>query len=299
MEAFFISFMYIILSALRIQTPLTIGALGGMYSEKSGVINIAIEGLMLMGAFAAVVVSYYTKNAYLGVLGAIITGMAFAYIHAVVSIKFKGNQTISGTAINIIAAALTIYLLRIIFQTEGISPNVTKLPAWGFGEFKFNPLVYCSFLLVPISWFVIYKTKFGLHLRAVGEHPQAADTMGIKVENVRYIAVVISGALSGLAGAYLSIGDGDSFVRSMTSGRGFMALAVLIIGKWHPVYIVIAAFLFGLAEAFQISISSVINIPNQFTAMIPYILTLIALAGLIGKSVTPAAIGKPYNKGER
>lgn len=299
MEAFFVSFMFIILSAIRIQTPLTIGALGGMFSEKSGVVNIAIEGLMLTGAFFAVVVSHFTGNAFLGVLGGIVAGMLLSLVHAVVSIKYKGNQTISGTAINILAASLTVYLMRLIFETEGITPPVAKLPSWGIGEFSFNPIVYLSFLLVPISWFVIYKTRFGLHIRSVGEHPHAADTMGIKVEKIRYLAVMISGALSGLAGAYLSLGDGDTFQRNMTTGRGFMALAVLIIGKWHPVYVFVAALLFGLADAFQISISTVINIPHQITAMIPYIVTLIALAGLIGKSVAPAAVGKPYNKGER
>lgn len=299
METFLVSFTFVILSAIRIQTPLTIGALGGMFSEKSGVVNIAIEGLMLTGAFMAVVVSYFTKNAFLGVLGGIAAGTALSLLHALVSIKYKGNQTISGTAINILAASLTVYFMRLIFATEGITPAVTKLPSWGIGNFSFNPVVYLSFLLVPICWFVIFKTRFGLHIRAVGEHPQAADTMGIKVEKVRYLAVMISGALSGLAGAYLSLGDGDTFQRNMTSGRGFMALAVLIIGKWHPVSIFISAFLFALADAFQISISTVINIPNQITAMIPYVMTLIVLAGLIGKSVAPAAVGKPYNKGER
>ncbi len=299
MEAFLMSVTFIFMSAIRIQTPLTIGALGGMFSEKSGVVNIAIEGLMLTGAFMAVVVSYYTNNAFLGVLGGVVAGVALSLVHAVVSIKYKGNQTISGTAINILASSMTVYLMRLIFQTEGITPPVAKLPSWGIGEFSFNPVVYLSFILVPVSWYIIFKTKFGLHIRAVGEHPQAADTMGIKVEKIRYLSVMISGALAGLAGSYLSLGDGDTFQRNMTSGRGFMALAVLIIGKWHPVSIFAAAFLFALADAFQISISTVINIPNQMTAMIPYIITLIVLAGLIGKSVAPAAVGKPYNKGER
>jgi len=299
MGAFLVSFTFILLSAIRIQTPLTIGALGGMFSEKSGVVNIAIEGLMLTGAFMAVVVSYYTQNAYLGVLGGVAAGAALSLVHALVSIRYKGNQTISGTAINILAASMTVYFMRLIFKTEGITPPVAKLPSWGVGDFSFNPVVYLSFILVPVCWYVLFKTRFGLHIRAVGEHPQAADTMGIKVEKIRYLAVMISGALAGLAGSYLSLGDGDTFQRNMTSGRGFMALAVLIIGKWHPVSIFAAAFLFALADAFQISISTVINIPGQITAMIPYVMTLIVLAGLIGKSVAPAAVGKPYNKGER
>lgn len=299
MQTFLVSLCFILLSAIRMQAPLTLGALGGMYSEKSGVVNIAIEGLMLIGSFAAVVFSYLTGNAYLGVLGAMLCSMAFAALHAVVSIRFRANQNISGTAINIIAGALTIYLLRIIFHTEGISPAVAKLPSWGVGDLSFNPIVYLSFILVPISWFVVYKTKYGLYMRAVGEHPAAADTMGIKVEKIRAISVIVSGALAGLAGACLSIGDSSSFQRNMTAGRGFMALAILIIGKWDPVKILVASLVFALADAFQISISSFINIPNQLTAMIPYIFTLIVLAGFIGKSIPPAAVGKPYVKGER
>lgn len=295
----FNSLIFIILAAIRISTPLILGALGGMFSEKSGVVNIAIEGLMLIGAFTAVVVSYFTNSAWLGVLGAICASMLFAYIHGIVSIKYQGNQTISGTAINIMAGALTIYLMRMVFDTEGLSPTVAKLPQWGFGKMQFNPIVYFAFALVGISWFVMYKTKFGIHVQAVGEHPAAADTMGIKVEKIRYIAVIISGAFAGLAGSCLSIGDGSTFLRMMTSGRGFMALAVLIIGKWNPIGIVIAAFLFGLADAFQISIAGVVNIPSQFVSMTPYLLTLLALAGFMGRSVAPSAIGKPYIKGQR
>lgn len=291
--------LFIILAAVRISAPLVLGALGGLYSEKSGVVNIAIEGLMLIGAFAAVVVSWLTGNPWLGILGAIAAGMTFALIHAVIAIRFKGNQTISGTAINMISSALTIYLMRMIFNTEGLSPSVKKLPQWGIGNFSFNPVVYFAFALVAVTWFVIYKTKLGLHIWAVGEHPAAADTIGINVEKIRYLGVVVSGALAGLAGACLSIGDGSSFQRNMTSGRGFMALAILIIGKWNPIGVLIAAFLFGLVDAFQISISSVVNIPSQFIAMIPYLVTLLALAGFMGKSVPPAASGKPYMKSSR
>lgn len=224
--------LFIILAAVRISAPLVLGALGGLYSEKSGVVNIAIEGLMLIGAFAAVVVSWLTGNPWLGILGAIAAGMTFAFIHAVIAIRFKGNQTISGTAINMISSALTIYLMRLIFNTEGLSPSVKKLPQWGIGNFSFNPVVYFAFALVAVTWFVIYKTRLGLHIWAVGKHPAAADTIGINVEKIRYLGVVVSGALAGLAGACLSIGDGSSFQRNMTSGRGFMALAILIIGKW-------------------------------------------------------------------
>ena len=293
------AFVFVVLAAVRISAPLILGALGGMFSERSGVVNIAIEGLMLVGAFFAVVVSFYTGSPWFGLLGAMIAGMIFASIHGIVSIKYQGNQTISGTAINIIAGALTVYLMRLIFDTEGLSSSVAKLPQWGVGDVAFNPVVYLAFIMVGLSWFVIYKTKFGVHVRAVGEHPAAADTMGIDVERIRYISVAVSGAFAGVAGACLSIGDGSSFLRMMTSGRGFMALAVLIIGKWHPGGILAAAFLFGLADAFQISIASVVDIPSQFVAMMPYILTLLALAGFMGRSVAPSAIGKPYVKGQR
>lgn len=291
--------IFILLAAIRIATPLILGALGGLFAERAGVLNIAIEGMMLSGAFAAVVFAHITGNPWIGLLGAMAAGGAFGLIHAVISITYQGNQTISGAAINIISAALTIYLMRLIFNTEGMVVINYSLPRWGIGNAMFNPTTYIAFVMVALTWYVIYKTKFGLHVRSVGEHPAAADTAGISVEKTRYLAVIISGMLAGIAGASLSIGEGSFFVRDMTAGRGFMALAIMIIGKWHPLGVIGGAFLFAIFEALQISIATMWNIPPQIVHMTPYVITLLVLVGFMGRFVAPSAIGKPYIKGGR
>ena len=295
----------ILLATLRIATPLILGALGGVFSEKSGVVNIALEGIMLMGAFASVVATYYTKNPWIGVIFAMLVGAVFAAIHAVVSIKYKANQVVSGTAINMLAGGVTIFMLRLLFNVEGTSPSVAKLPQWYIPgtEYSFNPIVYFALILVVVSWVVLYKTPLGLRIRTVGEHPAAADTVGINVYRVRYLAVIISGVLAGLAGAHLAIGEGTVFVRNMTAGRGFIALAAMIIGNWHPIGALGAALLFGYSEAVQITLSGITiagaKVPSQFIEMIPYVVTIIVLAGFIGKTVPPKASGVAYEKGER
>lgn len=296
-EGLMISVLFVLMASVRMATPLILGALGGMFSERSGVVNIAIEGLMLLGAFSAATISYYTGSAWIGLLAAIVVGALFAGIHALMSVQLAGDQTVSGTAINMLGASLTVYFMRVFFGSEGQTPSVPKLPSWGIGEAVFNPVTYLAVILVIVAWFVLFKTRYGLHIRAVGEHPETADTMGIRVGKVRTLAVLISGMLAGLGGAYLSIGDGSYFLRGMTSGRGFMALAILILGKWHPVGILIAALLFGMAEAVQIVLAGSVEIPSQLLGMIPYVVTLLALAGFMGKSVAPSAIGKPYVKG--
>lgn len=284
----------LLFATLRAATPLVITALGGLLSERAGVVNIALEGMMLIGAFAAVVVSYYTGNPWLGLIGSMAAGGAFAFIHALVSIKYKADQTVSGTAINILASGLTIFLLNVLFNVSGTSPQVAKLPTWG----PFNPLVYLSLILVVVVHLFIYYTPAGLRLRAIGEHPSAADTVGINVIKLRYIYVVISGMLAGISGASLSLGDLNVFVKEMTAGRGFIALAAVIFGKWTPLGALGAALLFGFADAMQMRLQG-IGIPSQFIQMIPYIFTMIALAGFVGKSTAPAASGKPYDKSER
>lgn len=294
----------ILLATLRISTPLILAALGGVFSERAGVVNIALEGMMLIGAFTAAVVSYYTHNPWLGVLGAVLAGALFAWLHAIASIKFRADQVVSGTAINILAGGLTIFLLRILFNVEGTTPQVSKLSPWSLTDLvSFNPIVYLALLAVPLSWVILYKTTFGLRLRAVGEHPQAADTVGINVYKMRYIAVLLSGVLAGLAGAHLSIGEGSVFVRYMTGGRGFIALAAMIFGKWHPVGALGASLLFGLAEAIQINLMGIqllgITVPPEFINMIPYVVTMLVLAGFVGRSTPPAADGIPYEKGHR
>ncbi|WP_018250196.1 ABC transporter permease [Orenia marismortui] len=281
-------------STLRMAIPLMVAAIGGMFSERSGVVNIALEGMMLAGAFMAIVISYFTGSAWLGLLGAVIFGGVFALIHAVVSIKYHADQVVSGVALNLLAAGGTVFLLNILFNTSGTSPSATALPYWG----PFKPTVYLGLLIVGISHYVLFYTPFGLRFRAVGEHPHAADSVGINVEKIRYICVVLSGMLAGLAGAHLSIGVLDSFREGMTAGRGFIALAALIFGKWYPFGVLGASLLFGFFQAVQIRLQG-FGVPTEFVQMIPYIFTVIALAGVIGRATPPAAAGEPFEKGKR
>lgn len=291
--------MIVLESTLRSAMPLIIAALGGVYSELSGVVNIALEGMMLTGAFLAVAVTHQTGSPYLGLLAAMAGGGALALIHAVVSVRYKANQVVSGTAINILAAGLTTLLLNKMWGEAGVSPPVTRIPdlTWPIGITPFVPL---AFLLVGLTHWFLYYTPMGLRLRAVGEHPHAADTAGVSVERMRYFGVLMSGILAGLAGAGLSIGLLSSFKEGMSNGRGFIALAAMIFGKWTPVGAMLAALLFGAAEASQTFMQALgIRIPAQFLLMAPYVLTMLALAGVVGRSTPPAADGIPYEKGER
>lgn len=303
-------------STIRAATPLILAALGGIFSERSGVVNIALEGIMLIGAFFAMMISFFGAQAGLppllsavaGAVGAIVFGFLVSMIHAVVSIRFKADQVVSGVAINILALGLTGFLLQLIFQTSGNSPSVPNLAAAPIpglaslpilGPIFFNqpPIVYIALIAVPLSAFILFRTPLGLRLRAVGEHPKAADTVGINVFQLRYLGVGLSGILAGLGGAYLSIGQLNIFTENMTNGRGFIALAAVIFGKWNPWGALGACLLFGLADAIQISLQNAgVNIPSDFLLMLPYILTLVALAGFIGRSTPPAAAGVPYEK---
>ncbi|WP_353892027.1 ABC transporter permease [Proteinivorax hydrogeniformans] len=294
-QIFSLSMMF---AGLRMATPLILASLGGILSERSGVINIALEGMILTGAFFAVWGSYTTGNPWFGVLLAIVAGMVLASIHALVSVYFKADQVVSGTAINILATGLTVYLLQILFGVSGTSPRAVRLPAWSLGTVSFNPMVYLALILVPIIWFVLYKTPWGLRIRAVGEHPQAADTVGINVNRWRFICVTLSGAFAGLAGVSIAIGEGSYFVNGMSSGRGFIALAAMIFGKWNPFGALGASLLFGFTEAIALR-ADFQYIPSQLVRTLPYIITIIVLAGFIGKARPPKAVGKPYNKGER
>ncbi len=303
-------------STIRSATPLLLAALGGIFSERSGIVNIALEGIMLTGAFFAMLFSYMGNqwglpdwaSAWLGVLAAVFFGYLISMIHAIVSIRYQADQIVSGVAINILALGLTGFLLQRIFNISGNSPSVPSLGAWPIpglsqipilGPIFFNqpPVVYLALIAVPITAFVLFRTPLGLRLRSVGEHPKAADTMGINVFRLRYLGVALSGVLAGLAGAYLSIGQLNIFAENMTNGRGFIALAAVIFGKWNPWGAFGACLLFGLADAIQISLQNAgVNIPSEFLLMFPYILTLIALAGFIGRSNPPAAVGVPYQK---
>lgn len=298
-------------TTLRMATPLILASMGGMFSESSGVINIALEGIMLIGAFTAMAMTYFTGNPWLGVLAAVIVGMLVALVHAVASISFRADQIVSATAINIFATGITGFLLRLIFGDAGQSPSVQDVGTWTIAYIHRIPFigdvigtqipfVYIALILVAVSYWVLFKTPFGLRLRSVGEHPAAADSVGINVFKMRYIAVTMSGFFAGLAGASLSVGLLDLFVKNMSSGRGFIALAAMIFGKWTPQGALLAALLFGFADALQMLAQTLglTFIPRQFLLMAPYILTILALAGVVGRSTPPAADGEPYIKEE-
>jgi ABC-type uncharacterized transport system permease subunit len=300
-------------SMIRLSTPLILAALGGMYSERSGVINIALEGIMLSGAFTAAAVTVFTQNPWIGMLAAMIAGLLVAGIHAVASIQFKANQVVVGTAINIMFIGVPALVSGALFESTGSTPQLPReqtLPDWNIPVIDripvlsqllsgHKPIVYIALLAVPVSYYVLFRTRFGLRLRAVGENPEAADTAGVSVARMRYAGVLLSGVLAGLGGAYLSIGQNSLFTRNMTAGRGFIALAALIFGKWHPVGAFLACLLFGLADAIAIRMQGVVNIPVQFIQIIPYVLTLVVLAGFIGRATPPRAIGTPYVKESR
>lgn len=296
-------------SAIRLSTPLIFAALGGLYSERSGIINIALEGLMLAGAFTAAAVTATTGSALVGVSAGILAGVALAAVHAVATISFKADQVVSGTAINILMLGLPQLLSGAFFLSSGSTPQIPKehlIPTLntflGTRALDVSVASLLAFALVPITWYVLYKTPFGLRLRAVGENPEAADAAGISVVRMRYIAVLISGALAALGGAYLSIGQSSLFTRNMTAGRGFIALAALIFGKWKPLPTLLACLLFGFTEAASISLQGLKNsageelLPTQFIQIIPYVLTIVILAGFIGHSRAPKALGQPYEK---
>jgi general nucleoside transport system permease protein len=286
----------LIFSTIRLSTPLILAALGGLYSERSGVINIALEGMMLAGAFTAAAMTYASHNPWVGLLSAIGGGVLLALIHAVACIRYKADQVVVGTAINIGMIGLPGFLSGAFFLSSGSTPQIpikNLLPR--------APMVM-AFALVPLTWYVLYRTPFGLRLRAVGENPGAADAAGLNVAKIRYSGVLLSGALAALGGAYLSIGQSSLFTRNMTSGRGFIALAALIFGKWRPIQTLLACLFFGFTEAVTIQMQGVVKLPSgedipvQFIQMVPYLLTIVVLAGFIGHSRPPRALGQPYEK---
>jgi general nucleoside transport system permease protein len=292
----------LLFAAVRSATPLIFAALGGLFSERSGVINIALEGLMLAGAFTSAVVTYQTGNPYLGLLCGVISGGLLALLYAVACIKFEADQVVAGMAINFLMIGLPALISGVIYDSTGSTPQIDKadlLPNY-FNSISFASIL--AFALVPICWYVLYKTPFGLRLRATGENPEAADAAGVNVVRLRYIAVVISGLLAAAGGAYLSTGQSSLFTKGMTAGRGFIALAALILAKWKPVPVMLACLFFGFMEALTVQIQGVIklpsgeNIPVQFIQIIPYVLTIIVLAGFIGLSRAPKALGIPYRK---
>lgn len=317
-----ILFLVTLNQTINVSVVLIFAGLAGLFSERSGIFDIGLEGKMLIAAFFSAAVSYQTGDVWIGVLGGIGASMVFALIHAVTSITFRGNQLISGVAINFLASGLTVVLGNAWYHQGGQTPQLSGAARFHDISLPFadtvrdvpllgplysdvlsghKPLAYVAFLLVPLAWWVLFRTRFGLRLRAVGENPASVDTAGVSVIWLRYEAVLIAGVLCGLAGAYLSTSQGAAFGKEMTAGRGYIALAALIFAKWRPWYLLMATLLFGLLEAISnlfpnINVFGLFTIPVQFTQALPYILTVVILAGFVGKATPPRAGGEPYVK---
>lgn len=309
-------------NTIMFATPLIFAALGGVISERSGVVNLALEGLMAAGAFAAAIATIYFGETlgmgsiapWMGLLCAFLLGIIFALPHAVASIHFRADQVVSGVALNFLAAGFTVFMVKNMFDGAAQTTTVqfpfekvklgwlTDLPIIGKGILFAYPTSYLVAAAVIVVYILLYHTPFGLRLRSVGEHPHAAASMGISVYKYRYIAVLLSGGLAGLGGAGMSIAVSSNFQHNTIAGQGFMALAAMIFGKWHPVGAMWAALFFGFANALAANgqvLGLTKYIPGEFFNMLPFILTILALAGVVGKSIAPAADGKPYIKGER
>ena len=301
-------------ATLLAATPLTLGAMCGLLCERSGIINIAIEGMMLSGAFAAVAFAAIFDNLWIGLLGACLVGGLMAAFHAVLSIKYKVDQIVSGTVINILAVGATRFLNIRVLEPAGLStpghfetiriPLLADIPIVGPLLFDNQPTVYIMLILLVVVNYVVFFTPWGLRMRACGEHPRAADTVGVHVNRMRYISVIIGGLIAGIGGAYFSIGMVGTFEDGMTRGQGFVALAAMIFGNWHPIGGFLAALLFGFANALQVKMQILqpvlpivnVSIPPEFLQMAPYVLTIIVVAGLVGRVRPPAQEGKPYEK---
>lgn len=290
---------------LRLATPIALGALAGIYAERSGVVNIGIEGMMLTGACFGFWFYILSGNIWLGVLGAVLVGGAIAMLHGLLSISFRTDQIISGTVINILAVGITGFIRRTYLMEAGgkpllptiAIPGLSSLPLLGKELFTNKPIFYSTIALLFITQVVLFSTRWGLRARAVGENPRAADTVGINVFRTRYVAVLISGLIAGLAGAWFSLETVGRFDDSMTNGKGFIALAAMIFGKWMPFGSFGGALLFGFAESLGTRFQLLnVPLPSQFLQILPYVTTMVVLAGLIGRATAPAAVGQPYEK---
>ncbi|HOG58149.1 MAG TPA: ABC transporter permease [Anaerolineaceae bacterium] len=295
-------------SAVLLAVPITLAAFSGILAERSGTINIAIEGMMLMSCMFAALVGSLTKSAVIGMLGGILSSIALAMLHAVLCIKYKINQTVSGTVINIFSAGMTAFISQKFLQKyQNLNappmlsripvPLLSRIPFIGPILFNQNLFVYLMFLILIVLQIALFSTRWGLRLRSVGEHPKAADTLGIDVIRTRYVGMLLSGLVAGIAGAFFTLGSVGRFDEGMTAGKGFIGLAAMIFGNWYPLGALGAGLLFGFADAIGSKLSLLGSvIPPQFMAMSPYLITMIVLAGFIGKGQAPAAEGKPYEK---
>jgi general nucleoside transport system permease protein len=308
-------------SAMIYATPLIFAGIGGVFSERSGVVNIGLEGIMVMGAFISIVINLTFFDAlgsnviWLSLLASLVVGALFSVLLAVAAVSFRADQTVTGVALNMLGIAVALFSVKMIYdgkgQTDSILapiqrfdiPLLSDIPVLGpmfFSDVYWVTII--AFAVAVLAWFVLYKTPFGLRLRAVGEHPMAADTMGINVARTRYTAVIISGALGGVGGAVVAMTFALNFSSATIAGQGFMAIAAMIFGKWHPLGTLGAALFFGLAQTLAVlgrQIPYVQEVPQVFLEILPYVLTILALAGFIGKAVAPKASGQPYIKGKR
>ena len=293
--------------SLRLSTPIVLGAMSGILCERTGIINIAIEGMMLTAACLGFTAALYSGNVWVGLIFAAISGAAMSLLHAFLSVTMITDQIISGTVINILAVGLTGFIRRSFLIKARLSrtsilpiikvPLLSKIPIIGVIIFTNQPIVFLMMGLVVFITVMLFKTRWGLRTRSIGEHPEAADTVGINVFRMKYLNVILGGLIAGLAGAWFSLETTGSFDDLMTNGKGFIALAAMIFGKWHPVGAFVGGLIFGFSDALQIIFQiKGIPIPPQFLWMLPYLITMIVLAGVIGKSVPPAADGKPYIK---
>ncbi len=317
----FITLIQVLDSTVRLATPLLLACLAGLYSERAGIFDIGLEGKMLMAAFFSAAVAAVTGNVWLGLLAGIAASMLLSALHGLASITFRGNQLISGVAINFLAAGLTVLIAQDWFKQGGRTPSLLTEGRFGPLTFPFadsvrdvpifgpiysellsghSILVYLAFLAVPATWWILYRTRFGLRLRAVGENPAAVDTAGVSVIGLRFAAVAICGLLCGIAGAYLATALQAGFVKDMTAGRGFIALAALIFAKWRPWQAMGACLLFGLLQVVALRFQNIelgsVTIPVQVMDALPYILTVVILAGFVGKAIPPRSGGEPYVK---
>ncbi len=309
-------------STLRVSTPLILCALAGLFAERAGVVDIGLEGKMLFAAFAAGAAGAAMGSTTIALVAAIGIAVALSWLHGLACVSYPGNQVVSGVAINVIAAGMTVVLGIAWFSQGGQTPALSSevrlqalfpdAVAWlsgvpwlgrivGEGLLSHNWLAYLAYALVPLVWWVVFRTRFGLRLRAVGENPHMVDAAGVSVRGIRYAALTINGMLCGLAGSYLVLAQSANFSQNMSAGRGFMALAALIFGRWHPVGALWACLLFGFLDASAIRMQGVAlpvvgEVPVQFIQALPYVLTVVLLAGFIGKAVAPQALGKPYLK---